>query len=316
MFPYVHCMVTHSLIFAVLAQFVAISGQVRDARTHGAIGMASVELWNSQTPVDQQYTDGDGRFRFVLSGAGRYTIAVDYLGYDRNQVPIDMSAAAFPIVIELVRKKNSMTKLRPEISVREFLVPKPARQEFDRARKEARRENCAKAIDHFQEGLRIFSEDASAHNDLGNCYRRLGQLDRAEDSFNRAMSLSDSVYVCLNLAEVYTTQKRFKEAESVLLQAVRKGSYTGDAYYGLALVYFQQNLMEEAEAAGLEAHHYPHQIADVHLVLAELHLRKNKQADAAQQLVTYLKEAPDGAESVSVRQLLKKWLGSDDPRIK
>ena len=278
--------------------------------------MASVELWNSQTPVDQQHTDGDGRFHFFLTGTGRYTITVDYFGYDRNQVPVDMSAASFPIVIELVRRKNSITKLRPEISVREFLVPKSARQEFDRARKEAKSDNCLKAIDHFQEGLRIFSEDASAHNDLGNCYRKLGQLDRAENSFSRAMELSDSVYVRLNLAEVYTTQQRFTEAEAILLQAVRKGSYTGDAYYGLALAYFQQNRMEEAEAAGLEAHRFPHQIADVHLVLAELHLRKNEQADAAQQLEMYLKEAPNGAESVRLRQLLKKWLGSDDQWIK
>jgi tetratricopeptide (TPR) repeat protein len=305
-------MVTHSLIFAMFVQFGGLSGQVRDARTHGAIRMASVELWNSQAPVDRTYTDLDGGFRFAVLGTGHFTVVVNYPEYETSYVQIDAPMA--PIMIELVRKQSSATNLRPSVSVREFRVPKSAREEFDRARKEVSGGNCAKAIAHFQKGLRIFNDDASAHNDLGNCYRKLGELDNAENSFNRARALSDSVYIRLNLAEVYTVQKRFEEAETILLEAIRNGSHAGDAYYGLALVYFQQNLPEKAVAAGLQAHDYPHQIADVHLVLAEIYLREHKSADVLKQLQMYLKEAPKGALSESVRQLLKNG-GLDNARI-
>jgi tetratricopeptide (TPR) repeat protein len=298
-------MLAQSLIFAMLAQVAVISGQVRDARTHSAIAMAAVELWKSQTPVDLQHTDVEGRFHFAAPEAGHFTVAVDYPGYEKNYLQVDMSPGVFPIVVELVRKTNSGTNLRPSISVREFLVPKNARQEFDRARKEAAQQNCAKAIEHFRQGLRIFDQDASAHNDLGNCYRKLDQLDRAEESFNRARALSDSVYVRLNLAEVYSAQRRFAEAEAVLLEAIRKPGYAGDAYYGLALIYFQQGRSEEAVAAGLKAHEYPHQVADVHLILAEIYLREHNRADASKQLEIYVNEEPNGAASEQIRRLLK-----------
>ncbi|PYS36019.1 MAG: hypothetical protein DMG14_25680 [Acidobacteria bacterium] len=298
-------MFTHSLIWMMFTQFAVIEGQVRDARTHGAIPLARVELWHAQLPVDGQYTDSEGRFRFAYPTGGRYMISADSSGYVPSAVEIDTSPARSVIDIELVPNKPSPTKLQPVIGVREYLVPKNARNEFDRARKEAKQQNCSRAIPHFENGLRIFDQDASAHNDLGNCYRKLGLLDRAEDSFRQARALSNSVYVSLNLAEVYTAQKRFKEAEAVLLEAVQSQSNAGDAYYGLALVYFEQGRLEDAERSALLVDRYPHQIPDVHLVLAEIYWRQQKSAEATQQLESYLKEAPNGTHSERVRQVLK-----------
>src|SRR5215813_5491150 len=252
-------MLVHSLIFTMLTQFGAIEGQVRDARTHMPITLAKVELWTLQRPVDLQHTNADGRFQFVNLGEGDYSISVSYSGYQPAYVDISMPLG-LPVVIEIVRRETSPTNIQRSTSLREYLVPKNARKEFDRARKEVTRQDCRSAITHFENGLRVFDQDASAHNDLGNCYRQIGQLDRAEAAFLRARELTDSIYVSLNLAEVYTAQKRFKEAETVLLKAVEKGSNTGDGYYGLALVYLQQGREDDAEAALLRADSYPHKI--------------------------------------------------------
>src|SRR5262245_765627 len=298
-------MLLHSLIFTMVTQFGAIEGQVRDARTHMPITLARVELWTLQTPVAQQHTNSDGRFHFVILADVNYSISVSYSGYQPAYVEISLALGAFPIVIDIVRKETSPTKIQPAISLREYLVPKSARKEFDQARKEATRQNCPRAITHYENGLRVFDQDATAHNDLGNCYRLLGQLDRAEDSFLRAAALTDSVYVSLNLAEVYTAQKRFKEAETVLLKALEKGKNTGDVYYGLGLVYLKQELVDDAEAALLRADSYPHHIADVHLVLAEIYRRKERLTDVFRQLERYLQEEPNGTNSQRVRQILK-----------
>jgi tetratricopeptide (TPR) repeat protein len=299
-------MLVHSLIFTMLTQFGAIEGQVRDARTHMPITLAKVELWTSQMPVNLQHTNADGRFQFASLADGDYSISVNYFGYQPAYVDISMPLAALPIVIDIVRRETSPTTIQPSISLREYLVPKNARKEFDRARKEATRQDCRSAITHFENGLRVFNQDASAHNDLGNCYRQLGQFDRAEASFLRARELTDSIYVSLNLAEVYTAQKRFKEAETVLLKAVEKGSNTGDGYYGLALVYLQQGRQDDAEAALLRADSYPHKIADIHAVLAEIYWQKQKTSDAFSQLERYLQEAPNGTLSQRARQVLKR----------
>jgi tetratricopeptide (TPR) repeat protein len=112
------------------------------------------------------------------------------------------------------------------------------------------------------------------------------------------------VYIALNLSEVYTAQKRFDDARTILHVAASKGPSSGDAYYGLALAYFKEERLEEAEAAGLQAHLRPHRIADVHLLLAKIYARKNP-GQVAGQLKLYLDEAPDGPESEDARKILK-----------
>jgi tetratricopeptide (TPR) repeat protein len=290
----------------MLAQLSTIEGQVRDLHTHNAIPVARVELSRAQLPIDWQYSNSDGRFRFMHLAPAHYTVSVDYSAYETAVVEFDVPATLSPITIELARKPKApaveVTKIVP---LREYLVPKKARKEFDRARQDVRRHDCTTAIIHFENGLRAWGADASAHNDVGNCYRKLGQLERAEQAFKRAQALSDSVYVSLNLAEVYTAQGRFNDAKTVLEEALRRTPSAGDAYYGLALVDIQEGLSEDAEAAALQADSRPHKIADLHLVLAEMYWRKQDPEAAFDQLESYLKEAPHGSQSEQVRQVLQ-----------
>src|SRR5262249_48126956 len=152
-----------------------------------------------------------------------------------------------------------------------YAVPKDARKEFDRARKDIERQNCAKAIEHLEKGLRMYDRDASALNELGNCYRQLGRFESAETSFKRAMTLSAEGYIVMNLAEVYTAQKRFDDAETVLLESIGKAKGDGDVYYALAAAYYQEGRLEDAEAAALQADSRTHRLPDLHLLLAKIY---------------------------------------------
>jgi tetratricopeptide (TPR) repeat protein len=298
-------MLTQFLLLALAAESPAIQGYVRDARTHDAVPFASVELRRAQTPIDQRYTDNNGHFEFRYPNDGGYTLAVEASGYEPSRVEIDALQNAPWLSIDLVRRKASAANEKRVMSLREYMAPEKARREFDLARNEIRTHGCANAIPHFENGLKAFRQDAGAHNDLGNCYRALGQLERAENEFQQARMLSDSVYIVLNLAEVYTAQKRFKEAETVLLETIEKHVNSGDAYYGLTLVYFGQGLFEQAEAAAVQADRRPHKIADLHLVLAEIYWGTQRLAEARQQLEAYLVESPNGSESKRVRQVLE-----------
>jgi len=296
-------MITQSLLLLMLAQMGTINGQVRDLRTHAAIPMARVELLRARTPVDVEITDNEGRFRFLFIAPGPYTISVNHADYQTSSIEVDAPAVAFPVFVELARNRVPTTK--PSVKpLREYLVPKGAQKEFDRGRDSATKQDCGSAIVHFEKGLRLFDGDASAHNELGNCYRKLGQLDRAEDSFKRALALTDSEYVALNLAEVYTSQRRFDEAEALLLETIKQKPAAGDAYYGLALVYMQEGRVEDAESAALQADAHAHKVADVHLVLAEIYRQKRNASAAIDQLQRYMKEEPNGPHAARVREIL------------
>src|SRR5262249_2521559 len=187
-----------------------------------------------------------------------------------------------------------------------YTMPKMARKEFERARKDANRNDCSGAATHFENGLRLFGNDAAALNDLGNCYRKLGDLDSAETAFKRAIALSDSVYISLKLTDMDESQELFREAEDVFTVAIRRSPEHGDAYYGLATFYFHQGLFEAAKTNALQASSLAHKIADMHLLLAKIYLRDNDQAGVRSQLEMYLKEDPKSPLSAKVKQALRQ----------
>src|SRR5262245_15940681 len=122
-----------------LTQFAQIEGQVRDARTHGPIPLARVELSSVHLPFQRMDTNTEGRFACWDFTTGRYTISVDSPEYQRSSIEIDIPADANGLVIELAPKKTRKTNTPPVVSVREYPVPKSARKEFDRARQEVKR---------------------------------------------------------------------------------------------------------------------------------------------------------------------------------
>ena len=295
-------MITNFTILVVVMQFTSLEGQVREAQTRKTLPLVKVELLHQGVPSAWEYTDLDGHFRFLNVSPVTYTISATLPGYDAKAFEFN-AAMRSSVEIELTRTADRKQNVAPVVSLRDYMIPETARKEFDRARKEIKREDCAKAIPHLENGLRLAGQ-ASALNDLGNCYRKLGDFGNAETSFKRAMELSDSAYIALNLTEVYRAQKRFKEAEAVLDLAIRRTPENGDAYFGLAFTYFNEGRLEEAEAAAIQADSRPHRIADLHLLLAKIYARRNPDK-VVEQLELYLKEDPNGPESDRVRQVAK-----------
>jgi tetratricopeptide (TPR) repeat protein len=295
-------MITNITIFSLLMQFASVDGHVRDAQNRNTLPLVRIELLHQGVPSALEYSDAGGQFHFANVVPGSYTISATSLGYDPKSVAFDTDRDS-SFEIELTRTADHKQSVSPVVSVRDYMVPETAKKEFDRARKDIQRQDCPKAIAHLENGLRLV-DHASALNDLGNCYRKLGDFNSAEASFKRAVELSDSVYIALNLAEVYTAQKRFSDARAVLDRATSRTPGNGDAYYGLALTYFQEERFDEAEAAALQADSRAHKIVDLHLLLAKIYARKNRDK-ALEQLEIYLKEAPNGPESDRVRQALK-----------
>ena len=278
-------MITNLTLVAVLMQIASIDGQVRDVLTRKPLASVKVELSHQGIPTTSDYTDEAGRFRFTNVPPGRYTVSAGILGYDSRTVEFDPTMSNF-VEIELAQTINRRQAVTPIVSLRDLT-------------KDSHKPDCAKAIKHSDNA-------ASTLNDLGNCYRKLGEFESAESSFKQAMKLSDSAYIALNLAELYTAQKRFNDADKVLNLAILRTPDNGDAYYGLSLAYFQEGRFDEAEAAALQADARTHRVADLHLLLAKLYVRRNAdKAKVVEQLELYVKEAPNSPEAERVRQALK-----------
>jgi len=300
-------MITTFLLLTFLASGTEIEGQVRDARTHNVIPFASVELFRDNFPVNKQITDRDGRFRFEDSARGVYSVSVAHEDYDPIVLDVNWERAEGGVIqIELRRLPRPKTHTDSVLSARQFTIPKDARREFARGYKETERHNWSKAMPHLEAGLRLYANDSTALNSLGNCYQNLGQMQNAEAAFKRALAVSDSVYIALNLADVLTSQKRFDEAESFLSGVIRKSPQNGDAYFGLAAAYFKAGRLHDSEVTAVQAERYAHRIPDVHLLLAKIYAQQQRDNMVTDELRMYLKEAPNSPERKQMKRHLEE----------
>jgi tetratricopeptide (TPR) repeat protein len=293
------------VVAPAFAASLTLEGRVRDSRTHMGLPYAKVELLCAGVRIGLNYTDIDGRFRFPNLEPRTCTVSVALAGYNSVSVAVDTSDERY-IELELMRPAINAPPqpVSPQVSVQDYLIPRNAQKEFALAQKDIERKDCVRAIDHLENGLRLYDQSASALNDLGNCRRQRGELQRAETAFKRAMALSNAPHIAMNLAETYAAQQRFSEAESMLMEAIRKNAENGDLYYALAVNYFKQERLMDAESAAMAADSRIHRVPDLHLLLAKIYVSTDPDK-AVPQLELYLKEAPNGSQSKQVREALK-----------
>jgi tetratricopeptide (TPR) repeat protein len=295
-------------LFVELASAAAITGRVSGESVGRGVALARLRLLRLSSPLDERFTDTFGRFEFTGLAAGRYTIEVEAPGFVSTAVEAtagDSHQTVF-MLIELRPVRPPTTNLAPSVSVSEYLIPNAARRDFERGTKRQRESKCNDALEYFEKAVRAYPRYTAAHNEMGNCLVRLGMLDRAEDSFKRAVALATTVYPSMNLADVYLQQKRFDEARAVLNRAISSHPNEGDAYYSLALAYLAEGRSDDAEHAALQADSRRHSVADLHLLLARIYMEKQNPAEAVKQLTTFLKEAPRHPAAQQVRNDLRK----------
>lgn len=87
------------------------------------------------------------------------------------------------------------------------------------------------ATDCFIRAIRLEGGQAAFHNNLGNCYRLLGQLTEAEASFKQAIRLQgDHVAALMNLSFTLYSQGRTSEAERCADAALRLPHSTAEEH--------------------------------------------------------------------------------------
>jgi type IV pilus biogenesis/stability protein PilW len=101
-------------------------------------------------------------------------------------------------------------------------------------------EDYPKAIQHFQEALKIDKNYPEAANNLGNAYANVGDYPKAIESFRMALSnpqYKNAAMALNNLGMVYYRLSRYDEAMDAFKESMKRFSDSPLPYYGLALTY-------------------------------------------------------------------------------
>jgi len=104
-----------------------------------------------------------------------------------------------------------------------------------------------RAIDEFRRVLEINPSNKYAHIGLANCYKSLRQFDQAIAEFNEAVKINpESEHIHQTLGFCYKDSKQFDKAIDEFRQVLKINPKNEHGYLGFGFCYFEQREIEKA----------------------------------------------------------------------
>jgi len=166
----------------------------------------------------------------------------------------------------------------------------------------------------LEKAVAVDPADASAHNNLGAVYGRLGRLTDEIASYRKAVELDpDYADVHHNLGLALLKQGRVEEGESEMRRSLAIDTRYGPAYLNLARSLMGRDRAAEAVDLLIEGTRLLPADADMQTFLGEAYLRLGQKDKAVAAFQSSLRLRPNQAE---IRQKLKSLAGGSSVRMK
>jgi Tfp pilus assembly protein PilF len=295
---------------------LTISGMVHEAEGGRPVESVPVQLWSvAAGMVATTSTGASGNFAFTNVPSGSYYLVVDESGYQRIREEVNFNGRP-PIAMQLtLRRATPFLPDRvgsgPTVSARELAIPRRAREAMERGLNLMNEKSDYRgSLGQFQRAVREYTDYYEAYMQMGLAYTGLGDAAKAEQMLRTSIEMSHRQYAdaLFNLAFLYSTQKRFAEAESLAREAVKLDPDSWRAHQELARALHGLDRSAEAEASAIQALHLQPDNPRTLLILANIHLRMRNYTELIRDLDHYLEIAPDGPEADQVRQMREQVL--------
>jgi tetratricopeptide (TPR) repeat protein len=179
-----------------------VHGRVKAPANVGLRDLVRIRLERLGVTVQEVFLR-DNSFALANVEDGHYTLIADAPGYETVRQEIDVPSD-WP-VIELRARRNAEPRAEA-LPVWELRVPKTARRQFEAARSDFMKNNCADALEHLKRAIRMYAEYGAAHEAMGECYAQLNQLEAAEHEFKLALEQPHVPGLHLLLGRIYYRQ--------------------------------------------------------------------------------------------------------------
>jgi tetratricopeptide (TPR) repeat protein len=161
------------------------------------------------------------------------------------------------------------------------------------------------ALSFWEKSISLNSNDNDGKplNNIGNIYKEKGDIEKAIEYYEKAVSQERSYLYINNLAEAYRTSGQVEKAEKTLLDSIKENPKSQLAHFNLAKVYNEQNKLDQALKAFAKSLEVNPQFLEPYYESAQIYLKKNDKDSAVAQLKKALEE---GALEPKFKDLLNK----------
>ena len=263
-------------------------------------------------------TDENGNFAFRGLPPGDYTLAIDK---EKEYQPFSQSITIIQprghppvnqmVSIRLVEKGSSGSK-PGVVNADTAGVPPTAIAFYNRAAELGKAGDRAGAIAQLNLAISEHPNFMLAYNEMGVQYMKINELEKSEEAFKTALKINGEAFMPLaNYGILLVGEKRFADAEPILRQALKVKADSPVAHYFLGQSLANQGKFPEAEKELVQALATGGpEMNEARRLLAILYSARGNKSDAAKELETYLKNAPNTPDAQRLKATIKQLKGS------
>jgi len=208
-----------------------------------------VESLESETKL-QSYSDEKGRFAVAGMGTGQWRVTASKEGYFSSSldIPVYQLRRNPPLTFSLKRMKGSAGIKADEESF----------QSLEEGNLLLEEEKYDEALKAFEELVKKYPEIYQIRLNIGTCYLKKGELDKAEEEFQVVLDKTleihgdykkdkgTSLRAFTALGEIYLQKEKFETAQKYFAQALDISPEDEISAYNVAEVYFSSQKIDEA----------------------------------------------------------------------
>jgi tetratricopeptide (TPR) repeat protein len=175
---------------------------------------------------------------------------------------------------------------------------------------------AASAAGNFDEAIAKFNEALKTNPQCADCYYNIGvanaqkkELDKAEEAYKKANEIKPSAEAYNGLVNIYTSQRKFDQAQEAgkqaasLSAATPGGGANPDALYNQGVILWNAGKIPEAKAQFEQVIAAKPDHAEAHYQLGMALVNEGNLKGARAEFDTYLKLAPSGPNAAQAKAL-------------
>ena len=285
--------------------YFSISGTVADRQSGLRLDGVRVDLNSFNRGAVATTFTTQGNFRFDNLRDGTYDISFNLTGYQEAEEHLEVSGPIFGMAVNLKPLNEAPAGSSPTVSVRDLSIPQKARDAMNKGMALLhQKSDYAGSIKEFERAIKIFPNYYEAYAQIGFAYMALKDPAHSEEALRQSIVVSQEHYpdAFFLLAALFSSQKRFADAEPLARKAVDLAPDSWHAQSEMAQALLGEDRPEDAEKYAQAAVKLQPDNPLLWLVLADVHGDLQNDSALVEDLDTYLKLAPKSAMADRVRQ--------------
>jgi tetratricopeptide (TPR) repeat protein len=266
-------------------------------------------------------TNASGSFEFYNLAPGSYAVSVDEQGYNRIEIPIDLTLTSNRgVIIYLAPTSSSspaVSHSSSTVSAHELSMPQKARELMASGKKKLYLDKDPQgSLEDFHQALSVAPDYYEADYQVALAYLAMGKMDDAEKNFRKSIDVSGDKYgdADVGLGKVLIDRGDATAAEKTILRGLELTPTSSRGFYELGRAQLTEKKLPDAEKSAVQARTLDPDFPMVYRLLAIIHVRENNYNALIQDLDAYIKLDPDspaGARAKQMREQVQAKLSTE-----